>query len=66
MLNLTRRVLLYPAVLVLLCAAMPAQKLKVYILCGQSNMEGHAKGCAKTMAQIGVAFADGLLRLQRQ
>jgi len=30
-------------VLAFLCTAMPAQKLQVYILAGQSNMEGHAK-----------------------
>lgn len=29
--------------LTLLASALPAQKLKVYILAGQSNMEGHAK-----------------------
>ncbi len=34
---------LFPFVVVLLCAAMPAQRLKIYILAGQSNMEGHAK-----------------------
>jgi hypothetical protein len=42
MLNLTRRsILLF--VLIGLCAATSAQKLQVYVLVGQSNMEGHAK-----------------------
>jgi hypothetical protein len=32
---------------------------------GASNAAYHYLGCAKTMAQIGVAFADGLLQLER-
>lgn len=37
------RLFFVSSVVMLLCAVMPAQKLKVYILAGQSNMEGHAK-----------------------
>jgi hypothetical protein len=50
-------------------------KLKVFILVGQSNMEGHAKietfdyidymGCAKTLAQIGEAFAKATLEMRK-
>jgi hypothetical protein len=47
-------------------------KLKVFILVGQSNMEGHAKietfdymGCAKTLAQIGEAFAKSTLEMRK-
>lgn len=47
-----------------------AQPLKVFILAGQSNMEGHANirtfdylGCAKTFALMGQAFAEANLRL---
>ena len=32
---------------------------------GASNAGYHYLGCAKTMAQIGYAFADALLQLQR-
>ncbi|MFT4515495.1 MAG: hypothetical protein ACI89X_004981 [Planctomycetota bacterium] len=39
----TRCALLFSFVVTLLCAAAPGQKLKIYILAGQSNMEGHAK-----------------------
>lgn len=47
-----------------------AQPLKVFILAGQSNMEGHANintfdylGCAKTFALMGQAFAEANLQL---
>ena len=47
-----------------------SRKLKVFILAGQSNMEGHAKvetfdylGCAKTFALMGRAFAEANLRM---
>ena len=43
MLNPNRCALLFSLVVTLLCAVAPAQNLKVYILAGQSNMEGHAK-----------------------
>ena len=49
-----------------------AKPLKVFILAGQSNMEGHAKietfdyiGCAKTFALMGKAFAEANLALLR-
>ena len=32
---------------------------------GASNAGYHYLGCAKTMAQIGVAFADAMLALER-
>jgi hypothetical protein len=47
----TNRVLASVCVAAVLCVAMPAQKLKVYILAGQSNMEGHAK--VSTFGYIG-------------
>lgn len=43
MLSPTRCVLAFLSSLALLCSSASAQKLKVYILAGQSNMEGHAK-----------------------
>ncbi len=62
--------------LVLIClgfatdSALHGAPLKVFILAGQSNMEGDARietinylGCAKTFAQMGRAFAEANLRL---
>ena len=47
----TNSVLASVCVAAVLCVALPAQKLKVYILAGQSNMEGHAK--VSTFGYIG-------------
>ncbi len=43
MISPIRCVLACLGVLALLCSSASAQKLKIYILAGQSNMEGHAK-----------------------
>ena len=49
--------------------------LKVFILAGQSNMEGHARietfdyhyfGCAKTFALMGRAFAEATLQMMKE
>jgi len=49
--------------------------LKVFILAGQSNMEGHARietsgyhylGCAKTFALMGRAFAEATLQVMKE
>jgi hypothetical protein len=43
-----------------------AKPLKVYILAGQSNMQGHHDfGAAKIMAPIGKAFAEAMVKLQK-
>jgi hypothetical protein len=58
-----------------LLASCPAhaKPLKVFILAGQSNMEGPASvatfeylGCAKTFALMGKTFAEASLDLQKQ
>jgi hypothetical protein len=58
-----------------LLASCPAQAkpLKVFILAGQSNMEGPASvatfdyiGCAKTFALMGKTIAEASLDLQKQ
>lgn len=47
----------------LLCASQAqAKPLKVYILAGQSNMEGHAN--ARTFDYIGQAFANAIIEMQ--
>lgn len=51
MLSPNRFVLASFGALALLCSSASAQKLKVYILAGQSNMEGHAK--VSTFGYIG-------------
>ena len=47
-----------------LCVSLEAQKLKVYILAGQSNMEGHAK--VSTFDYIGDdPQTEGMLQYMR-
>lgn len=49
----------------------PAKPLKVFILAGQSNMQGHVNqayhhlGAAKIIAPIGKAFAEAMVKLQK-
>ena len=54
-------------------AGVEAKPLKVFILAGQSNMEGPASietfdylGCAKTFALMGKAFAGAMLEMEKK
>ncbi len=63
---MSAQMIMLAALLGLVVSAVQAadKPLTVFILAGQSNMEGHAQ--IRTFAQIGKAFAEVMMTMQKK